>query len=371
MNILHFSDTHLGFSEYNKIEPQSGLNQREVDFYRAWEQVVEIILKRRPDVVIHAGDLFHTPRPSNRAIKTALENIQKISDAHIPFIFVAGNHESPRIRTTGSIFESIELFDSTFVAYSPRYKKFTIQNVDFHCVPHCSNTEETETAFKNIKISGDKNVLVTHGAWSGKNIYEMGEFNEQRLPNIESETGLTFDYIALGHYHRPVTIKDHIHYCGSTERTGLREHDSNCGYLWVGLEPLKTTFHPIKTRPMFKIPPIDCKDKNTTDIYSRLEQLSTPELKDAIVHVTLADIMDSTFLRLDMQQIDCIFEQTFVLQKSLSRYAAANSNAVEYSRIEALHVEFKKYLETIKEPELDKDVVGELGARYLSEKENV
>ena len=108
MRFVHFSDTHLGFSDLNKIDATTGINQRESDFYRAWWQAIDKILELKPDFVVHAGDLFQTPRPNNRAIRVGLEGIQRLNDADIPFVVVAGNHSTPRIRQTGSIFESIE-----------------------------------------------------------------------------------------------------------------------------------------------------------------------------------------------------------------------------------------------------------------------
>ena len=72
MKFVHFSDTHLGYSDYYKIDPHTGINQREQDFYNAWNQAIGDILQIKPDFVIHAGDLFHTSRPTNRAIAVFL-----------------------------------------------------------------------------------------------------------------------------------------------------------------------------------------------------------------------------------------------------------------------------------------------------------
>ena len=49
MKIIHFSDTHLGFSEYSKLDPETGINQREQDFYNAWNYIIDDILKQKPE----------------------------------------------------------------------------------------------------------------------------------------------------------------------------------------------------------------------------------------------------------------------------------------------------------------------------------
>jgi len=368
MKILHFSDTHLGFSEYNKIDPITGINQREQDFYDAWERVINAILAEKPNVVIHAGDLFHTPRPNNRALNVALNGIKRVSEAGIPFVLVAGNHETPRIRATGSIFESISLFENVYPAYQNDYSRFRIQGVDFHCIPHCSLTEEMERAFDAITLQEDAaaNVLVAHGAWSGNDFYGMGEFNEQRLPDIEGLLGVKFDYIALGHYHRFVQIKEHVCYSGSTERTSLNEANTRCGYLTVDLDPMTITFQQISTRPMVRLPNLDANALTAQDVYEALTKLSTPELNDAIVHLTLDNLENHTFLKLDMRKIDEIFSQTFYLEKYFNRKSSDTDVSPSTTRIESLAVEFERYIDVLTDVELDKERLFQKGIEYLS-----
>jgi len=96
VKIIHLSDTHLGYSAYAKVAP-SGINQREQDIYDSFNQVIDRILEIAPDLVVHAGDVFHTPRPSNRAINQALIGFQRLSTHRIPTVVIAGNHSMPRM----------------------------------------------------------------------------------------------------------------------------------------------------------------------------------------------------------------------------------------------------------------------------------
>ena len=70
MKILHVSDTHLGYSAYRKAT-LDGINQREIDTYDAFKQFIDYAVKTKPDLIIHAGDLFDSVRPNNRAITVA------------------------------------------------------------------------------------------------------------------------------------------------------------------------------------------------------------------------------------------------------------------------------------------------------------
>jgi exonuclease SbcD len=91
--IFHIADTHIGYSAYRKMDEATGLNQREVDTCNAFKQFVDYTLNDRPDAVLHAGDLFDSVRPTNRAISFVLSQILRLSDARIPFVVISGNHE--------------------------------------------------------------------------------------------------------------------------------------------------------------------------------------------------------------------------------------------------------------------------------------
>lgn len=368
MKFIHCSDTHLGYSDYHKIDPVTSINQREQDFYNAWNFLIEEILRQRPDLVIHAGDLFHTTRPTNRAIAIALEGIQKVSDAGIPLVMISGNHSTPKIRATGSIFESIALFPNVYAAFQSKYQKFQIRDCAVHCIPHCSLTEELQAAFEEIKPAKKARyqILVTHGSWAGNKSFSMGEFNEQRLPDLEQVSKIGFDYIALGHYHKHIKIKPNVIYSGATERTGFNEAGNPTGYVLADLAAGQFDYIAIPSRPMFKLEPIDCRDLSTAQIYDELAKRSTDDLKDALVSLTLSNIHHQTLVKLDSREIDKIFQQVFYLNKSIIQYASEGKGVSQSMDLGTVPMEFEKYIETIPEKELDKERMKALGLEYLT-----
>ena len=99
MRIVHLSDTHLGYAAYGRVNDR-GLNQREEDVFAAFSRVVDATLEIHPDVVIHAGDLFDSVRPTNRAVSFAVEQILRLAKRGIPFVAISGNHETPKLRET-------------------------------------------------------------------------------------------------------------------------------------------------------------------------------------------------------------------------------------------------------------------------------
>ena len=65
--LAHLADLHLGFRRYERTDP-TGQNQREADVAATWRTVTSQLIDAAPDVIVIAGDLVHTPRPSNETI---------------------------------------------------------------------------------------------------------------------------------------------------------------------------------------------------------------------------------------------------------------------------------------------------------------
>ncbi len=367
MKFIHCSDTHLGYSDYHKIDLNTGINQREQDFYNSWNFLIDEILYHKPDFVVHAGDLFHTTRPTNRAIAVALEGIQKVSDSGIPFIMISGNHSTPKIRATGSIFESISLFLNVYAAFQSKYEKFQMNDCEIHCIPHCSLSEELQSAFEQIQTDkkAKYQILVTHGSWAGQRSFSMGEFNEQKLPDPELISNIEFDYIALGHYHKHIQIKPNVIYSGSTERTSFNEAGNPTGYVIVEFDKEKVDYMEIPSRPMFKLEPIDCRQMNTAQIYDELAKRSTDDLEDALVSLILTNIQHETLIKLDSGEIDHIFQQVFFLNKSFSQMISESGSISKSTDLGTVPMEFERYIEKIQEGELDKERLRALGLEYL------
>ena len=104
MRLVHLSDLHLGYRQYQRLTP-AGLNQREADVARAMQRAIDATIALAPDVVVLAGDIFHTVRPSNPAILFAFHQFARLT-RELPratVVMVAGNHDTPRAAETGGI----------------------------------------------------------------------------------------------------------------------------------------------------------------------------------------------------------------------------------------------------------------------------
>ncbi|HEY9229909.1 MAG TPA: metallophosphoesterase, partial [Gemmatimonadaceae bacterium] len=104
MRLVHLSDLHLGYRQYQRLTP-NGVNQREADVAATFRNALDRVIELAPDVVIVAGDIFHTVRPTNQAILHAFLQfsrlVRELPNAIV--VLVAGNHDTPRSSETGGI----------------------------------------------------------------------------------------------------------------------------------------------------------------------------------------------------------------------------------------------------------------------------
>ncbi|MDZ7314180.1 MAG: DNA repair exonuclease [candidate division KSB1 bacterium] len=387
MRFIHFADTHLGYSDYSKVDPVTGVNRREQDFYQAWWHVINAVLAEQPDFVVHAGDLFQSPRPNNRAIAVALEGLARLADANIPLVMIAGNHSTPRVRALGNIFEALTVMPNVHACYQGRYEKFILRHPTsgkscaIHCLPHCSLTTELEKAYTELHIdeTASWNMLVAHGGWrkvSGEDGVDtrMGEFNEQFLEDPEARLGRTFDYIALGHYHRYLAMNDHTFYSGSTERTSFNEAGYTSGYIRGDLERRTWEYVMIPSRPMCRLKPVDCTGKSPAEIMRELEQRAAMEIREALVSIELQNLSRDTYLQLDLAAIDQLFSAAFHFERHLNVVTTVSRERRDepqaLGHIGSLRDEFSRYLAANTDGTLPRAELEALGLRYLMEAES-
>src|SRR5688500_2267007 len=104
MRLVHLSDLHLGYRQYQRLTP-NGINQREADVAGALKRAVDRTIELHPDLVVMAGDIFHNVRPTNPAILHAFRQFTRLrrSIPEATVVMIAGNHDTPRSSETGCI----------------------------------------------------------------------------------------------------------------------------------------------------------------------------------------------------------------------------------------------------------------------------
>jgi len=55
MHLIHIADTHLGLAAFNRLDPASGMNLREKQIYDNFLSAIEVIIRQKPDALVHPG----------------------------------------------------------------------------------------------------------------------------------------------------------------------------------------------------------------------------------------------------------------------------------------------------------------------------
>jgi exonuclease SbcD len=344
MRIVHVSDSHLGFSAYSKSDPDLGINQREADFYSAFAKAVDKAIEIAPDVVVHSGDLFDKAQPHNRAIDFALKQMIKLSDSGIPTVVISGNHSTPRLRETGSIFSIFEHLDGVHPIYEPGIARVVVGDMTVHAIPHSTNPTMS-SVLRDLKASSETrhNVLVLHAGIEGSDTYRMDDLNEQSIAMDLMPHGL--DYIALGHYHRFSKVGEMMYYSGSTERIGFGEAGQDKGVVEVDLDSGSVEFHALTVRDMVVLDPIDASSLTATDIARTVKsRLEGDPIDSKIARIRIERVRPEVARSLDIPGIRRMGAEALFFDPRFERTDDAEKSAGQEASIGALSEEYRRYV---------------------------
>src|SRR5207247_9898170 len=103
------ADLHLGFRQFDRQTPR-GTNQREADIAEAFRRAVDDLLEQKPDLIVIAGDIFHSVRPTNAAILFFFRELHRLRTGLpvSPIVAIAVEHDTPRSTETGTILRLYE-----------------------------------------------------------------------------------------------------------------------------------------------------------------------------------------------------------------------------------------------------------------------
>ena len=316
MKLIHNADTHLGLTQFSRLDPESGMNLREKQIYDNFLRGINDIINQKPDVLVHAGDLFDNVKPKTKAYTTVLEALERLHEAGIPLVIIAGNHSMVKTRYTTSPYEVLTFYKSQITAaYKFRYEKAEIGDTVFHLIPNMLRVEDYRTAYDEIELSGKhSNVLVTHGLATSIKDRRLATVAEHELDNtILSEN---FDYIALGHYHRQCQVADNAWYSGSTEFLTYGEIADEKGGLVVDPGRLAVRHLELPKTPMVDLGTIKCQGVHpgdiTEEICARVTQKCLPQY--AMAQVTLDGLSREHGKGIDTRDLTGIREQLLDLK---------------------------------------------------------
>ena len=271
MKILHTADWHLG----KKLEH----NERTEEHQHFLNWLIEKLASECIDVLIIAGDVFDSGNPPNTAFEQYYRFLRQVKDTCCrEVIIVGGNHDS--ISTLNAPKELLKYFNVHIVGGVP--EAFTEQIIpvkddsgnvqlvvcaipflrdrDIRLSVSGETTAERESRIRQgignhynrfkehltqYKADGVPVIATGHLFAAGSSTSESEkEIHVGNLGQVYADQfPVEFDYIALGHIHRPQIVNqmNHIRYSGSPVPLSFSETDDKKQVLILEFEAGKQT----------------------------------------------------------------------------------------------------------------------------------
>lgn len=321
IRILHFADIHIGMENYGRIDPQTGLNQRVLDFVSRLKEIVDCAIEREADLVIFAGDAFKTRDPNPTYQRAFARQIMRLSRANIATLLLVGNHDMPIIEQRASSMDIFATLDvpkvivgreerlhrietkrgviqvatvpwpqrSRLLKYE-EYRRMTIEQLD----------QELERVLDDEirRLAGEVDrelpaILAGHFTISGATFGSersvmLGRDTAIKLSSLHLEA---WDYVAMGHIHKHQDVHrgnyPGVVYSGSLERIDFGEENEPKGFCWIEARRGDTRwrFEPMDTVRRFVSIYADATHDGDHPTDAVLREITRHDVKDAVVRV--------------------------------------------------------------------------------------
>jgi DNA repair exonuclease SbcCD nuclease subunit len=345
MHFIHCGDTHLGRSNFR-------LDEREQDFFKAFEKVVDTAIKREVDFIVHSGDLFDMGKPSVSTVIRCVKQLKKLKRAGIPVFVVWGSHdvsltESP-VQLLDELGLTVNLADKRYHEVGEKVKLSGESIKDCFICGIPGRRANAKAMYEGLEVEprGKYNIFIFHHTIS-------------EADNITSDIPISllpkgFDYYAGGHWHKRCEFvygKGIVVYPGSTEFNTVDEMDEERGFYIVDTDGSKEWIKTNQRDAIVRELKIDCSDKEANE---RCIELLPEKGNGEIFIIRLKGRLASgTKGSIDRRMIDSIAKDRGFLTAKTYISQLANPE----SRV---HVQTKKRsLEEIEKEFLEKSGYGE------------
>lgn len=267
--ILHFADVHLGQTNFGRIDSETGLSSRVLEFLEGLDLIADAAEEIEPDVILFAGDAFRSRTPNPSLLSHLTERFQRMANV-APVVSVIGNHDRQRggsgKRHSTTILNEVTakhpiivedrittlfLNNDLYVITLPWFfaQDTTIEEV---CDQLDTALAETDVDHPVILLGHcDVEGAIYHGTY-GPSFDRNLVYPLDMLCDPEA-----WDYVALGHVHKyQVLCKDPpVVYAGSIDYVDWGERNDPKGFVTATVEPgsASWTFHNLRPRSLVEI----------------------------------------------------------------------------------------------------------------------
>lgn len=299
MKLLHLSDLHLGkrVNGFSMIPDQIHI----------LDQILAIVRDQQPDAVLIAGDVYDKSVPSAESVELLDRFLTDLVQLNTDVFLISGNHDSAeRLAFGGKLLAASRVYVSPVyngtvpsIRREDEFGLVTIHLLPFlrpaHVRPHFPETivetfsDAVETALSVCDLSEGRHVLLSHQLVTGAERSESEDISIGGSDNVDASVFAGFDYVALGHLHRPQNVGTNLRYCGTPLRYSFSETNHEKSVSLVTLrEKGDISVETIPLTPLHDL-------KQIRGSYSRLMDRSfylDSGLPDCYLHITLTDEED-------------------------------------------------------------------------------
>ena len=197
IRLLHLADVHLG-AAYSGFEPAAAVRRDEV--LAAFRTLPDVAASESVDAVLLCGDLFDSPRPSDRFIAVARDVSRRFEEAGVPIFAVPGNHDS--VALNPSLYE--EALPGAHVFAEPAFgppRSMETRVGPLHVYGLAADRAHDSDPLRTFRRADEPgvHVVLLHGA-----LQDAPHWNAPSSLSLTHEalSAVEADYVALGDYHR-------------------------------------------------------------------------------------------------------------------------------------------------------------------------
>ena len=261
MKLLHTSDWHFGMT--------LGTGSYAEDQRFFLEQLYQLIRVEEIEALLLSGDIYDSSVVSAEAIGLYNEAMTKLClELGITVISIAGNHDSaarlascrellkgtglhitgkperdpvPVLLDGGKVaVYSIPFFTRDEITALLPEKKDEIRNTETAMLAYCNHIRENMDENR-------KNIVLSHSLIVGAELSESDRSARVGFATaVSKDVFQGFDYVALGHIHKPQAIENHIRYSGSPLKYSFgAEESQKKGVVVIDTDTMDIRFVPI------------------------------------------------------------------------------------------------------------------------------
>lgn len=200
MKFIHLGDVHLG------VKPDASYpwsEDRKQEVWDSFRKIIDLCNEDKIDLLLICGDFFHK-QPLLRELKEVNYIFSRLKETKV--VIIAGNHDyiSPR-----SNYIKFEWCEQVHMLINEHMDSVYFEDINTELYGFSYKQREIkEPLLDNVKIQYEDriNILLAHAGTPSNIPFDLRVLE-----------GKGFDYIALGHIHKPQILGQRIAYAGSIE----------------------------------------------------------------------------------------------------------------------------------------------------------